>query len=138
MALEDMIERCIDEGVTNFELHDMLDGREADHVVWHWDLYRGDPVKWFRIVAPWDIWCHWLGFGPNPNKVFGVLPFSVTLWSTWRIGILTGGQRHGWQSSERPSLEAGLRAALGNYVCESEGAACPHDICEFHGTCDID
>jgi hypothetical protein len=138
MALEDMIQRCIDEGVTNFELHDMLDGRDGDRIAWHWDLYRGDPMKWFSISAPRDIWFDWLGFGPNPNKVFGVLPFSVTLWPTWQIGVLTGGQRHGWQMSGEPSLEAGLRSALGTYLCDSEGAECPHDICEFHGECDTD
>lgn len=33
-------------------------------------------------------------------------------------------------------LESGLRAALGDYLCDSEGANCPHTIRGFHGECD--
>lgn len=136
MALEDLIERCIEAGVTHFELHDFLEGCDGDRVAYHWELYRGEPMKWMRVVMPWDISVCWLGFGSNPNKVLGFLPFAVTPWPTWLIGVYTGGERHGYQMSERPSLEAGLRAALGNFLCEgwSEGAPCPHGICEFHGT----
>lgn len=140
MALEDMIEHCIGAGVTHFELHPMWDDRETGEPVWHWDLYQGDPLKWINIVAPWDIVVSWIGFGSNLNRLWGVLPVRVTFWPTWRIGIPTGGKRHGWQMTERPTFEAGLRAALGTYLCECEGSECRHEICEYHGTdwCDVD
>lgn len=135
MALEDMIERCIEAGVTHFELHDFLEERDGQRVAFHWDLYRGEPVRWVNITLPWDIEVEWLGFGPDPRKRLSRLPFRVTYWWTWRVGLLTGGERHGYQMSERPTLEAGLRAALGNFLCESEGEECPHGICEYHGDC---
>ena len=134
MALEDLIERCIEEGVTHFELHDFLEGCDGERVSFHWDVYRGDPVRWLNITMPWDIMVTWLGFGPNPNKLWNVMPFSISFCSTWLVGVYTGGKRHGMQTSERPTLEAGLRAALGNYLCEGEDP-CPHEICEFHGDC---
>lgn len=142
MALEDMIDKCSEAGVTHFELHDLLEGIDGDRVALHWELYRGDPVKWVGVVMPWNIDFHWLGFGPHPRKCLRVLPFSITLWPTWRVGIYTGGERCGYQMSERPTLEAGLRAALGNFLCEGrrEGEVCPHYVCEFHDTeyCEAD
>lgn len=142
MALEDMIEKCIEAGVTHFELHDVLEGSEGDRTSFHWDIYRGDPLKWANIALPWDLSFDWRGFGPHPRKLWGVLPFSVTVWPRWRIGLLTGGERNAWQMSERPTLEDGLRAALGNFLCEGRTLErpCPHEICEFHNTeyCEID
>lgn len=140
MALEDVIERCIEQGVTHFELHDFLEGCDGDRVVFHWDLYKGDPVRWINIVMPWGIDVSWVGFGPHPKKFWGFMPVRVTLWPSWRVGVLTGGERHGYQAIERPTLESGLQAALRGFVCDgwTEGSPCPYEFCEMHGSEDCE
>jgi len=135
MALEDLFERAFAAGANRVVVYDEYEDDDTDEVAWFWEIHRGDPVKWFSIIKPWTIGLQWLGFGSNPGKALGLLPFEMAFCEVWRIGLYVGSQRSGCQGSVPKSLEDGLRAALGSFLCDGEGPNCPHTICEFHSTC---
>lgn len=72
----------------------------------------------------------------SADKPRGFIPVMITMWPSWRVGLFTGGSRHGYQAIERPTLEAGLEAALRWFVCDgwTVGSPCSHESCESFGT----
>jgi len=127
------MDACVEAGVRHFKLtyEPALDGSDG---VWCWFIDQRDPVKWFDIPKPWGIYFTWLGTGPDPDRPWGALPFRVD-WESWIVGVHVGSGRGGWTGLEHDTFAERLRDALRHYLCDSEGSSCPHEVCDFYGTC---
>lgn len=133
MTLDEVLDACVEAGVTHFELaYDAApDGAEG---TWIWNIDRVDPVKWYSVPKPWSLYFTWLGTGPDPDKPWGVLPFRID-WEFWTVGVHVGSGRGGWTGLEHDTFAERLRDALTHYLCDGEGSRCPHEVCEYHGDC---
>jgi hypothetical protein len=154
-TLGELIQECIDKGVTHFELFDIsTDFPDEDwDTEWHWDIYDQNHHKYHRIsIHYWPdvIWLgnengtHGLDQRNNPNrwlknKWFKGFPFMVH-WYAWDIRWLTYKKmyKQGCQGGKEETLEDGLQAALITYQCESNGKDCTVEECEFHSACKLE
>jgi hypothetical protein len=132
MSLEDMIATCISHGVRNITLGDYANEPGYGEYFCA-ELYDRDPWRIVDIPKPWAIEPYWVGFGEDAG-LSRLIPFRFSC-GYWRLALYDAKSRMGLGIARPDSLEADLHSALGNFLCDGEGAMCPHAVFEFHGEC---
>lgn len=134
MALEDVLKIGIEAGARRFVLEDLSGDDEPP--MWHWEAQSADPVKWFRLPTPTDLWIEWHGLGFGGDRPLGFLPFSIDWCRSLTLGVHVGCERAGWQGVTGLSIEEGLEQAVWAYICEFDISTCAHPECPDYQTCD--